>query len=82
MTRGGTFLRPRGILARDTTVQLSLVQCSLCLVPMFCMRRSDFSRPALSSTHASPKQHEARRSMVTRTALKLIQPTGMLLPTR
>src|ERR1035437_5280389 len=62
------------ILGRDTNVRLSL-----CLVQRLYLALS-FSRAALSSTHSSLKPQEAHRYLVTRTALKLLQPTGMLLP--
>ena len=40
-----------------------------------------FSRSALLSTHSSLKPQEAHRYLVTRTALKMLTPTEMLLPT-
>jgi hypothetical protein len=64
----------RSILGRVTNVRLSL-----CLVQRLYLAFS-FCRPALSSTHSSLKPQEAHTYLVTRTALKMLRPTGMLLP--
>jgi hypothetical protein len=55
------------------------VRLSLSLVQRLYLALS-FCRPALSSTHSSLKPQEAHRYLVTRTALKMLRPTGMLLP--
>ena len=64
----------RLILGWDTNVRLSL-----CLIQRLYFELS-FSRPALSSTHSYLKPQEAHRHRVTKTALMMLRPTGMLLP--
>ena len=58
---------------RDTNVRLSL-----CLVQRLYLALR-FCRPALSSTRSSLKPQEAPTYLVTRAALKVLRPTGMLL---
>jgi hypothetical protein len=57
--------------------QMSRAGCAA-VQPLYLAR--SFSRPALSSTHSSLKPQDAHRYLVTRTELKRVAPTVMLLP--